>query len=80
MIAAQALRRGATLFTFNFADIDRLTFNAFGGQDAGFSNRSVIPHFVMDNFTFEFVPEPSSLLLATVGVLLLWPILRRKRG
>jgi hypothetical protein len=33
----------------------------------------------MDNFTFEFVPEPSSLLLATAGALLLCPLLKRKR-
>ena len=34
----------------------------------------------MDNFSFEFVPEPSSLLLATAGALLLWPLLKRKRA
>jgi len=37
-------------------------------------------HFVMDNLTFEFVPEPSSLLLATLGALLLWPLLKRNRA
>ncbi len=34
----------------------------------------------MDNFTYELVPEPSSLLLAAAGALLLWPLLKRKRG
>jgi hypothetical protein len=34
----------------------------------------------MDNFTFEFVPEPSSLLLTVAGALLLWPLLKRKRA
>jgi hypothetical protein len=34
----------------------------------------------MDNLTFEFVPEPSSLLLATLGALLLWPLLKRNRA
>ncbi len=68
-----------TLFTFNYLDIDRLTFNSFGGQNAGFPNGGG-EHFAMDNFNFEFVPEPSSLLLATAGALLLWPLLKRKRA
>ena len=66
-----------TLFTFGYLDIDRLTFNSFGGQPA-FGVDS--PQFAMDNFMFEFVPEPSSLLLATVAALLLCPLLKRKRA
>jgi len=69
----------ATLFTFNYLNIDSLTFNSFGGQSAGFPGGSG-NNFVMDNFTFDLVPEPSSLLLATGGTLLLWPILKRKRA
>jgi hypothetical protein len=67
-----------TLFTLNYLNIDRLTFNSFGGQYAGFGSDAST--FVMDNFTFEFVPEPSSLLLTTAGALLLWPLLKRKRS
>jgi len=67
-----------TLFTFNYLDIDRLYFNSFGGQPAGLWSGAG-EDFVMDNFTFEFIPEPSSLLLATFGALLLWPLLKRKR-
>jgi len=67
-----------TLFTFNYTNIDQLVFNSFGGQPAGFPNGGG-ESFVMDNFTFEFIPEPSSLPLATVGALLLWPLLKRKR-
>ena len=66
-----------TLFTFNYLDVDRLTFNSFGGQPAFGVNA---PQFAMDNFTFEFVPEPSSLLLATAAALLLCPLLKRKRA
>ena len=66
-----------TLFTFGYTNIDRLYFSNFGGQPA-FGTPSA-PQFVMDNFTFELVPEPSSLLLATAGALLLWPLLKRKR-
>jgi hypothetical protein len=70
-----------TLFTFNYLDIDSLTFNSFGGQDADFPPpRSGGEQFAMDNFTFEFVPEPSSLLLAAAGSLLLCPLLKRKRA
>ena len=67
-----------TLFAFNYLDIDRLTFNSFGGQNAGFPNGEG-ELFAMDNLSVEFVPEPSSLLLATIGVLLLWPLLKRNR-
>ncbi len=68
-----------TLFTFNYLDIDRLTFNSSGGQSAGFPVGGG-EQFAMDNLTFEFVPEPSSLLLATTGALLLCPLLKRKRA
>jgi len=66
-----------TLFTFDYTNIDRLYFNSYGGQPAF----TPVPeyNFVMDNLTLEFVPEPSSLLLATVGVVLVWPLLKRKR-
>jgi hypothetical protein len=68
----------ATLFTFNFLDIDQLTFNSSGGQAAfGIPDPTA---FVMDNFTFEFIPEPSSFLLAAFGAVSLVAVLRRKRG
>lgn len=67
-----------TLFTFNYLNIDRLTFDSFGGQYAGFGSSG--NNFVMDNFSFEFVPEPSSFLLAAFGALMLWPLLKRKRA
>ncbi len=66
-----------TLFTFGYTNIDRLYFSNFGGQPA-FGTPSA-PQFVMDNFAFEFVPEPSSLLLITLAALLLWPLHKRKR-
>jgi hypothetical protein len=64
-------------FTFNYLNIDRLYFNSFGGQSAGFSGGG--ENYEMDNFTFELVPEPSSLLLVALGALAFWPILKRKR-
>ena len=68
-----------TLFNFTYLNIDRLYFNSFGGEYAGFPGGSA-EHFAMDNFTFEFVPEPSPLLLTAAGALLLWPLLKRKRA
>jgi hypothetical protein len=67
-----------TLFTFNDLDIDRLYFNSFGGQDAGFGSGAG-EVFVMDNFTFEFIPEPSTLLLTAMGSVSLMALLRRRR-
>jgi hypothetical protein len=73
-----AAATNATPFTFDYLDIDRLYLNSFGGQVAF----GPVPdyNFAMDNFTFEFVPEPSSLLLAGVGAVMLWPVLKRKRA
>jgi hypothetical protein len=67
-----------TLFNFGYLGINRLYLSNSGGQPA-FGTPSA-PQFVMDNFTFEFVPEPSSLLLAAAGALLLCPLLKRKRA
>lgn len=67
-----------TLFAFNYLNIDRLTIDPFGGQYAGFGGYG--NEFVMDNFTFEFVPEPSTMLLAALGALTLWPLLKRRRA
>jgi hypothetical protein len=67
----------ATLFTFDYLDVDRLYFNSYGGQPAfdGIDETQ----FAMDNFTFEFIPEPSSFLLAALGGVTLVAFLRRKR-
>ncbi len=69
----------ATLFTFNYLDIDRLYFDSYGGEPAFNPNNNETP-FVMDNLTFEFIPEPSSLLLAALGGVSLVAFVRRKRG
>jgi hypothetical protein len=69
----------ATLFTFNFLDIDRLYFTSYGGQ-AAFGSYNNPDGFIMDNFEFEFIPEPSALLLTTLGAVTLWAFVRRKRA
>jgi hypothetical protein len=66
-----------TLFTFNYMDVDQVAFNPTGGEPA-FGTPSW-PEIVMDNLTFEFVPEPSSLLLTSLGVVTLWAYAKRKR-
>ena len=68
----------ATLFTVNYMDIDRIYFNSFGGQDAGFG-QGAGEEFVMDNLTFDFIPEPSTLLLTALGVAALFTVVRRRR-
>ncbi|MGD0058004.1 MAG: PEP-CTERM sorting domain-containing protein [Verrucomicrobiia bacterium] len=67
-----------TLFNFDYLDINRLTFTCSGGQVAF----GLYPYenAVMDNFEFEFIPEPSSLPLAALGAVSLVAFLRRKRA
>jgi hypothetical protein len=67
----------STLFTFNYLNVDRVVFNSFGG-DVAFTTAGGT-RFAMDNFSFEFVPEPSAFLLTVAGALLLSPLLKRRR-
>jgi len=67
-----------TLFTFDYLGINRLYFNSYGGEPAGFPRGSG-EQSAMDNLTFEFIPEPSSLLLTALGVVTLCAYVRRKR-
>jgi len=68
-----------TLFTFDYLDINRIYFNSFGGQPAfGVSGGEYVS--VMDNFTFDLVPEPSSFLLTGAGVLTLCTFRKRRRA
>ena len=69
-----------TLFAFNYLDIDSLTFNSFGGQKDPAFPPGGGAQFAMDNMSFEFVPEPSTVLLAALGALALYAFLKRKPG
>jgi len=68
---------GPTLFTFNYLDIDRLYFSSFGGEPAFGAGSE--ENFVMDNFMFEFIPEPSTFLLTALAVVSLAAVLRHRR-
>ena len=68
-----------TLFAFNYLDIDRLVFSSFGGQPA-FGVPDWDSYFTMDNMSFEFVPEPSTVLLTAFGVVGFGALLKRKRA
>jgi hypothetical protein len=67
-----------TLFTFDYLNIDRLVFSGSGGEPA-FVPTEEDSGFIMDNFTFEFIPEPSSLLLTSLGLATLWAVAKRRR-
>jgi hypothetical protein len=67
-----------TLFSFNYLDVDRLYFVASGGQPA-FGTPGSSKYFAMDNFDFEFIPEPSTFLLTACGALTLFALFRRRR-
>ncbi len=69
-----------TLFTFNYLGINHVAFNATGGQNVGFPAGGDGEVFAMDNFDFEFAPEPSAFLLTAAGALMLWPVVKRRRG
>jgi len=69
----------STLFVFNYLDIDCLTFNSSVGQNAGFLSGPG-EQFAMDNMSFEFVPEPSTVLLTAFGVVVFGALLKRKRA
>uniref|UniRef100_C6E7W0 Ice-binding protein C-terminal domain-containing protein n=1 Tax=Geobacter sp. (strain M21) TaxID=443144 RepID=C6E7W0_GEOSM len=59
-----------TFFLFDYAGVDRLTFDSFGGTNAGYGGVGF--HFAMDNFTFNEttpIPEPSTFLLLGAGIM-----------
>jgi hypothetical protein len=47
---------GPQWFDFNFAGIDELIFNSFGGEDADLNGGGY--HFAMDDFTYELFQDP----------------------
>lgn len=63
---------GPTFFNFNYLGIDQLTFESFGGTNAGLSGAG--QHFVMDDMTVNViaVPDGGSTLallgLAAIGL------------
>jgi len=76
--AVVASATNPTLFTFNYLNIDELEFNSYGGLPAFSYGPGTA--FVMDNFLFEYIPEPSTFLLAALGALSLIAFLNRKRA
>ena len=67
----------ATLFAFNYVDVSGVLFTSSGGTPIFGNDYS---NFVMDNFSFEFIPEPSTILLCGLGPILLCPAFKRKRA
>jgi hypothetical protein len=67
----------ATLFTFDYLDINRLAFECSGGQPA--FGPYPYENAILDNLEFESVPEPSSLPLTALAAVPLIAFLRRNR-
>jgi len=59
---------GPTLETFDWPDVDTVTFFPFGGTPNPKFNGG-IAIFAMDNFKYAPVPEPSSLALLSLGAI-----------
>lgn len=61
---------GQTLVDFNFQNIDRLTFDSFGGTNAGVPGAG--EQFVMDNFSFAFDPAPPGFVSVAIAGTNVW--------
>lgn len=57
-----------TWFAFNYTGIDKLTFDSFGGVDAGYIVGGGT-NFAMDDFAFSPVPVPAAVWLFGSGLL-----------
>ena len=66
-----------TYFNFNYAGIDTLTIDSFGGTPHGFPGGGAGTQFAMDNFTVN-VPEPSPVALLSIGAIGLAITARRR--
>jgi hypothetical protein len=59
---------GPTFQALNYVNVDELRFRSFGGvPQPGLGGEGT--HFVMDDFTFAPIPEPSTLVLCVSGIL-----------
>jgi len=69
----------ATWFQFNFTGIDALSFESYGGTNAGYTGGSGV-HFAMEEFTYNAVPIPAAVWLFGSGLIGLIGIARRKKA
>jgi len=73
---------GPTSYDLNFLGIDELVFNSYGGVFnpiyTGIGGSGT--QFAMDNFTFNAVPEPSTLLLFGTGLIGIGVFRRKFKG
>jgi hypothetical protein len=68
-LTATAISSQATLVDFDFQNVTRVTFTP---PETG-------QQFVMDNVSIDIIPEPSSFILAAVGLAGILGLHRRRR-
>lgn len=66
-----------TWVDIDFGAVDSFVLSSFGGVDAGYGGGPNDTHFVMDNFTFSVVPEPTSA--CCLSLLMLGGLIRRRK-
>ena len=67
--------------TFNYSFLDptpNLGTGTFGGRRSGGGN--ALSDGIFDNFQVQFVPEPSSAILLSLGILGMYVLCRRRRS
>lgn len=68
----------ATLFNFDWVDVDRITFSASGGTQIYFTGGGT--NFVLDNLTINApVPEPTTYAMVLAGLAVVGAFSRRRQ-
>jgi hypothetical protein len=60
-----------TLINFNYLGVDQVTFTSYGGTPhPGYYSLDGGPMFALDNLNVAVIPEPSSVAIGTIGILI----------
>lgn len=67
-----------TMVSYDFANVDKITWSSSGGTNAGLGGSGQL--FAMDNLSYDFVPEPSSILSLLCGIGGMGGMMRRRKS